>query len=124
MRRTSGFTIIELISAVVLVAIVGTLVILQKNNLDAGTRDQQRKTSVNAIYYGLKQGYFVQNGNYPNEINATILPYVDPKSFEDVGDDPKYTIRYRGLDCEGAKCANFEIKTDLEKEATYIKKTN
>ncbi len=124
MKRTSGFTIIELISAVVLVAIVGTLIVMQKNNLDAASRDQQRKTSVNAIYYGLKQSYFVQNNSYPSEISAAILPYVDPKSFESVGNDSKYVIRYRGLDCESTKCANFEIKTDLEKEATYVKKTD
>lgn len=123
MRRTSGFTVIELISAVVLILIVGTLVVLQKNNLDAASRDQQRKTSINAIYYGLKQGYFVKTGNYPSVLNKNSMPYVDPKAFQQVGSDKQYTIKYRGLECENAQCEGFELKTNLEKEVTY-KKTN
>ncbi len=124
MKRTSGFTIIELISAVVLVAIVGTLVVLQKNNLDAATRDQQRKTSVNAIYYGLKEVYFSQHKSYPIIVNKDILPYVSPSSFGQVGDDKKYKLHYQGLDCEATNCKGFEVKINLEKEATYIKKVN
>ncbi|MEK7620915.1 MAG: type II secretion system protein [Patescibacteria group bacterium] len=123
MRRTSGFTVIELISAVVLILIVGTLVVLQKNNLDAASRDQQRKTSINAIYYGLKRGYFVKNGNYPSVLNKNSMPYVDPKAFQQVGSDKQYTIKYRGLDCENTQCKGFELKTSLEKEAIY-KRTN
>lgn len=121
MRRTSGFTVIELISAVVLVIIVGTLVVLQKNNLDAASRDQQRKTSINAIYYGLKQGYFTKAGYYPPTLEPTAMPYIDPKSFQQVGSDKQYTVKYRGLDCENAKCKGFELKNNLEKEATYTK---
>lgn len=123
MRRTSGFTVIELISAVVLVVIVGTLVVLQKNNLDAASRDQQRKTSVNAIYYGLKQGYFAKTGSYPSVLDKNSMPYVDPKALQQVGNDKQYALKYRGLDCENTKCKGFELKTNLEKEATY-KKTN
>lgn len=123
MRRTSGFTVIEILSAVVLILIVGTLVVLQKNNLDAASRDQQRKTSVNAIYYGLKKGYFVKTGNYPSALDSNSMPYVDPKAFQQIGSDNQYAVKYRGLDCEDTKCKGFEIKTNLEKESTY-KKTN
>jgi type II secretory pathway pseudopilin PulG len=124
MKRTSGFTVIELISAVVLVIVVGTLVVLQKNNLDAANRDQERKTSVNAIYYGLKEGYLPQHNSYPVAVNKDILPYVAPSSFERIGDDPKYDLHYQGLDCEAANCKGFEIKINLEKEATYKKIVN
>lgn len=124
MKRTSGFTVIELISAVVLVAIVGTLIVVQKNNLDAASRDQQRKTSVNAIYYGLKEGYFTQHKSYPIVVNKDVLPYVSPSSFEQIGDDAKYKLHYQGLDCEAASCKGFKIKINLEKEATYTKKVN
>ncbi len=124
MKRTSGFTVIEVISAVVLVTIVGTLVVLQKNNIDAASRDQQRKTSVNAVYYGLKEGYLPQHNSYPIVVNKDTLPYVSPSSFELVGDDPKYKMHYQGLDCEAATCKGFEIKINLEKEATYSKKVN
>lgn len=124
MKRTSGFTVIELISAVVLVFLVGTLVLVQKNNIDASSRDQQRKTFVNSIYYALKQGYSPQKGSYPATINKETLPYVDPKSFDLVGVDPKYTMRYQGLDCEANNCKGFSVRVNLEKEATYKKTSN
>ncbi|MDO8335917.1 MAG: type II secretion system protein [Candidatus Saccharibacteria bacterium] len=124
MKRTSGFTVIELISAVVLVFLVGTLVLIQKNNIDASSRDQQRKTFTNSIYYGLKNGYFTQKGSYPASIDKATLPYVDPKSFDLVGSDPKYTLHYKGLDCDGNSCKGFEIRINLEKEAVYKKSSD
>ena len=121
MKRMSGFTIIELISAIVLICIIVGLVFLQKNNIDASTRDEQRKTAVNAIYYGLKEGYFPKNQSYPLEINSKTLPYIDPSSFTQIGDDSKYKIDYQALNCEGVICQGFVIKTKLEKESNYQK---
>lgn len=121
MKRASGFTVIELISCIALLCIVGTLILIQKNNIDAAARDQERKTAINAVYYGLKEGYVVEHKSYPVTISKEILPYVDPKSFEPVGDDAAYKLHYQGLDCVGTSCQKFEIKTKLEKEAEYKK---
>lgn len=121
MKRTSGFTVIELVSTLVLVFVVVTLILIQKNNLDASGRDQDRKTATNAIYYGLKEVYYVQNKSYPVGVDSKKLPYIDPKSFVQIGDDSKYKLHYSGLDCSGSSCKNFELKINLEKEATYKK---
>lgn len=120
MKRTYGFTMVELMSAIVLLVIVSSLVLLQKSNIDASNRDKDRKTAVNAIYYGLKEGYFPQNQNYPIKVSKETLPYVDPSSFTELGND-KYDVQYHGLNCDGAKCQNFEIRVRLEKESVYKK---
>lgn len=121
MRKNAGFTVIELLTALVLVIAIFVLAIAQKNDLDASKRDQQRKAGVNAIYYALKNGYYLQNKYYPTSVDAKKLPYIDPASFKTIGDDNKYDIHYRGLDCTGENCKRFEIKVELEKEATYQK---
>ena len=121
MKRASGFTIIELMSCLVLLCLIGALIILQKNNLDASQRDKERKNSVNAIYYGLTEGYLTANQSYPASLSNKDLPYVDPQAFKQVGDDPQYKFHYRGLNCDAAACKNFEIKVRLEREAEYKK---
>lgn len=120
MRRDQGFTIIELLFALTLTIIVGTLILVQKNDIDASHRDRQRKTAVNAIYYGLKEGYYPTKKNYPTSIDGKTLPYILPESFKTVGDDV-YKVRYIGLDCKDGSCQRFELKVKLEKEAEYIK---
>lgn len=125
MKRSSGFTVIELASALVLIILLGVLGIVTKNSLDASSRDIQRKTSVNAFYYGLKEGYFKANKSYPATITTKNLPYIDAKLFKDpkgrVVGSPQSDYRYRATDCKDNVCQHFEISADLEKEAQYKK---
>lgn len=120
MRRQNGFTIIELLVALTLTVIVGVLIVIQKNDIDASHRDDQRKTAVNALYYGLKEGYYPSAKSYPTSINAKTLPYILPESFKTIGDEV-YKIRYIGLNCRDGSCQGFDIKVKLEKEAEYTK---
>lgn len=120
MKRNTGFTIIELVTALTLVCIVGTLIIVQKNDIDTSARDKQRKTALNALYYGLTEGYYKQNKGYPVSIKAETLPYVDPALFKTVGDDTN-RVRYIGRDCQDGACQGFELRVKLEKEAEYKK---
>ena len=58
-----GFTVIELVFSIVFLLTAFGLFFTQKNDLQKSMRDQQRKTSVNSIYFNLKEVYFKQN-NY------------------------------------------------------------
>ena len=120
MKRDHGFTVIELLIALALTIIVGILIVMQKNDINASQRDNQRKTAVNAIYYGLKEAYYPSKKQYPVSVNAKTLPYVLPESFETVGDDA-YKVHYIGLGCQNGACADFKLKVKLEKEAEYVK---
>ena len=89
-------------------------------------RDENRKTSINAIYYALEEGYYADNGYYPENIeNSEILPWIDPNLFTDpygmnLWDDGS-DFSYETSDCQDGKCKAYTLRTTLEKEDDYIK---
>ena len=84
MKTTSrGFTIIELLFIIVLLAAASVLFFVQKNNLEVAGRDETRKTAINAMYYSIEEVYFKSHNSYPRTIDSTILPSVDPSLFTD-----------------------------------------
>lgn len=120
-----GFTIIELLFIVVVLAGAGILFFVQKNNLEVAARDETRKTAINAMYYSLEEVYYKTNGYYPRTIDEKVLPSVEPALFTDpegvkLGDgDSDY--RYEPLDCTDDKCKSYSLRTFLESEADYVK---
>lgn len=125
MRRSNGFTMIELSAVIVLAVVVIVLGVMQKNDLEAGQRDQTRKTAINALYYGITQGYFPSHHFYPSSISPKTLPYIDPKLFVDpegrsLG-QPASDYHYQGLNCTNGHCQKFELRSHLDKEATYVR---
>lgn len=125
MKYSRGFTVIELLIVVVLFSTASIIFFMQKNNVETAARDEQRKTSINAMYYGLEEVYFKQNSSYPRVINETILPSVDPDLFKDpsgtkIGEaDSNYS--YEATNCDGDACKAYTLRTTLEKEDDYIK---
>lgn len=124
-KRSSGFTVIELILIVAVLAVASVIFFVQKNNLQISARDAERKTAINAMYYGLEQVYYKQNNSYPKTINQTVLPSVDPALFIDpsgaaIGDSSS-NYRYLPTNCVGDKCASYTLRTTLENEADFIK---
>lgn len=127
-NHSSGFTVIELFVAIVILLIIGALAFIQKNDLEASKRDQARKTAVNAFYYGLKQGYFKQHNSYPPTIDEKNLPYIDKALFTDPNNKkvgtPQSDYHYRGLNCQAEACQKFEVSAKLEKEDVYKKSSD
>lgn len=120
-----GFTIIELIFIIVLLAAASVLFFVQKNNLEVAGRDETRKTAINAMYYSIEEVYFKTNGYYPRTIDATVLPSVDPSLFTDpngvkIG-EANSNYRYEPYNCNGDQCKNYTLRTTLENEADYVK---
>ena len=81
--RQSGFTVIELIVLVAVLAIAGIVAFVQINNLRISNQDSQRKTAVNAMYYALEEVYFKKHQSYPASLTTETLPSVDPTLFTD-----------------------------------------
>lgn len=126
MKTTSrGFTIIELLFIIVLLAAASVLFFVQKNNLEVAGRDETRKTAINAMYYGIEEVYFKSHNSYPRTIESTILPSVDPSLFTDpngvkIGEsDSNY--RYEPYNCDGDSCKNYTLRSTLENEDDYVK---
>jgi len=136
--KQRGFTVIELIVVIAFLIFAGVLFFVQKNNLEVAGRDDKRKTAINAMYYGLEEGFYKQNGYYPAEIAGKNLTTLDSKLFTDpsgiklgqttqkVGEEEvpvQSEYRYEPTNCVDSKCKSYTLRADLEAEADYVKKS-
>lgn len=125
MKSSRGFTVIELLIVVALFATASVVFFIQKNTVEVAARDNDRKTSINAMYYSLEEVYFKENGSYPRTLNEETLPSVAPEAFKDpagvkIGESSS-DFRYEPLDCQQNACKSYSLRTILENEDDYIK---
>ena len=126
MERKKGFTLVELIIVIVFATLLLIFFFLQKASVDAMDRDEQRKTAINAMYYALEEGFYTQNGYYPETISEKNLKVIDPQLFTDpsgvVLGEPGCTYIYEAADCEDGECKEYTLRAFLEKEDDFIKR--
>ena len=125
-KTKRGFTIIELVVVIFFASLLLVLFFLQKLNLDAMHRDEQRKEAINAMYYALEEGFHAKKGYYPEKISEENLTVMDPSLFTDPGGvnlgREGSTYSYEPANCSNGKCKEYTLKAQMEKEDTYIKK--
>lgn len=127
MKSTRGFTVIELLIVATLFVVASVVFFVQKNNFEVAARDEARKTSINALYYGLEEVYFKANNTYPRTISSEALPSVDPGQFKDpsgvkIGESDS-DFRYESFDCSGDSCKSYTLRTTLENEDDFVKES-
>ena len=125
MKTKRGFTVLELIVAIIFVGIFMVLFFIQKINVEAMNRDQQRKIAINAMFYSLEEGFYAENGYYPETIFEDNLPTMDPNLFTDpigfvIGDESS-SYRYEPANCNDGQCKEYILRAIMEKEDNYIK---
>lgn len=124
----SGFTLIELMVVCAFAALLVVIFFIQKANVDAMNRDDDRKVAINAMYYALEEYYYPKYGYYPAEISESNLPVIDPQLFTDpfgvnLGIDGS-TYIYEPANCNAEnQCREYILRAQLEKEDAYIKKS-
>lgn len=128
MNTKKGFTVLEIILCIVFVGVFLVLFFLQKNNIEAMERDDSRKVAINAMFYALEEGYYAQNGYYPEYIEkAEDLPWIDPNLFTDPygvtlwNEEAESNYSYDASNCEDGKCKSYTLRSIMEKESDYIK---
>jgi Tfp pilus assembly protein PilE len=127
MKRSTGFTVIELLVAVLFLASASAILFTQRTNLVAIQRDTTRKTAINAMYYSLEEVYYpAHNNSYPAKLDKATLPSVDPALFTDPNGktlgDSSSNYRYEGTNCStDGVCKSYTLRALLEKEADYVK---
>lgn len=126
MKRTQqGFTVIEIIVAIVFLGLAATLLFMQRNSLVTAERDQQRKSAINAMHYNLEEVYYAKNGSYPATIDSAKLTAMDPELFKDPNGKALGTnesnYRYEGIGCDNDRCKGYSLRADLEKEDDFVK---
>ena len=125
MQKQRGFTVLELIVAIVFLVVAGTFFYIQKRDLEIANRDNVRKTAMNSIYYTLEDLYHPSVGAYPEFLTADQLKGLDPNALKDPngkavgqeGSDYSYTPK----DCTDGKCKSYTLTANLENEADYVK---
>ena len=125
MKTKSGFTILEIIIVAIFASLLLILFFVQKANIDAMERDEDRKIAINAMYYALEESFYKDKHYYPETISEENIKVIDPALWTDpfgynLG-DPDSSYSYEPANCEDGKCKEYTLKADLEKEDAYIK---
>ena len=125
MKAKTGFTILEIIIVAVFASLLLILFFVQKSNLDAMARDDDRKSAINAMYYALEESYYPTHGYYPESISENNIKVIDPALWTDplgfnLGDSLS-SYSYEPANCTEGKCKEYTLKAELEKEDAYVK---
>ena len=123
--RKQGFTILELVIVATFAGLLFLLFFIQKNNLDALARDEDRKTAINAMYYALEESFYKDHKYYPETISEDNITVIDPALWTDPNGhnlgDSKSNYSYQPANCDNGKCKEYVLKAELERENPYIK---
>lgn len=124
--KRRGFTVIELLVVIVILAVGSWLFFTEKARVDSVQRDAARKIAINSMYYSLEEVYYEKNGFYPVAIDSKTLRSVDPTLFSDpqgikIG-SANSDYRYTGAECStDGHCKGYTLRAALENEADYVK---
>jgi prepilin-type N-terminal cleavage/methylation domain-containing protein len=126
--KQRGFTVIELVVVIVVLAIGAIVFFNQKAAVDATNRDDQRKIAINSMYYNLEEVFYEQNQYYPQTIDSKTLRAMDPALFTDPSGRPftdsQSDYRYQTTGCStDGKCQHYTLTATLEREANFEKRS-
>lgn len=126
MKEQRGFTVIEVLIVLGIVLVGAFIFFTQKAEIDASSRDQERKTAINAMYYSLEEVFYKENGYYPESLSEDTLRAVDPELLTDPEgnalDSPLSNYVYDSQDCSlGGECQSYRLHSNMEREDTYEK---
>ena len=120
-----GFTIIEIVIVALFASLLFIFFFIQKSNIDAMERDEDRKIAINAMYYALEESFYKSHSYYPETISEENITVIDPALWTDPSGynlgDPLSSYSYEPANCKDGKCKEYTLKATLEKEDTYIK---
>ena len=125
MNSKKGFTVLEIVIVAVFASLLFILFFVQKQNIDAFERDEDRKTAINAMYYALEESFYKDNGYYPESISEDNIKVIDPSLWTDPSGfnlgDPNSSYSYEPANCKEGKCKEYTLKANLEKEDAFVK---
>lgn len=127
MKKHSGFTVIELVVAIVVLVGTGIIFVIQKNDLNAQHRDIERKTAINAIYYNLEEIIYPGLKGYPARLDAAQLKAMDSTLLTDPNGIELGTAgsdyAYEPSSCAGNICQHYTLRANLEREAAFERRS-
>ncbi len=83
-KKTLGFTLIELITVICIVAILSSIGIYSFGKVQANARDSQRSSKLTVVSEALEK-YYNQNGEYPSCADMTADAYtISVRTLKDI----------------------------------------
>ncbi len=128
MKLSRGFTVIEILIVVTILALASILFFTQKSTVAAIGRDDARKTAINSMYHTLESVYYKDTSAYPRVLSAETLPTLQPDLLKDpqgvrIGEGES-DYRYEPTGCtENNQCTGYTLRAILEEEDDFVKKS-
>ncbi len=148
LKKSKGFTIVELLIVIVVIGILATLVIVTFSGIQQKGRDSQRKTDINAVASHVS-AFYADKGYYPTmaDLNNATWRSTNAKGLDaEALKDPKATAATiaattsataygytasTGTGCDNTTassdanaCSAFTLTATLEGGGTYQKTSN
>ena len=125
--RQKGFTVIELIVAMLFLIAAGVVLFFQLDGIYMQQLNSDRKTAINAMYFSLEEGFYPKNHFYPEVIKDDTLPTMNKELLTDpygvrLG-EPNSAYRYEPTDCNEGKCKSYTLRATLDKEADFVRES-
>jgi prepilin-type N-terminal cleavage/methylation domain-containing protein len=81
-KRSAGFTIVEMLIVIVVVAILTSLIGVAAGDSRKRARDTERVTDIDTLYSRLEE-FRNDYGGYPNTFTASTFPSLNPEVLKD-----------------------------------------
>ena len=119
-KNKSGFTIVELLIVIVVIAILAAISIVAYNGIQQRARDTERTSEISGIQKALEL-YYVDNGAYPS-VGSDNIGYelIDlssalvPKYINSIPADPKPTAGSYNYVRGAANATSYGIRINYE----------
>lgn len=123
--RQKGFTVIELVVAVLFLIAAGVVLFFQLDGIYMQQLNSDKKTAINAIYFSLEEGFYPENNFYPETLADNTLPTMDKELLTDpygirIG-EPSSAYRYEPTNCDDGKCKSYTIRATLDREEDFVR---
>lgn len=145
-QKSKGFTIVELLIVIVVIAILATLVIVTFTGIQQKARDSKRETDIDALDSHL-EAFYANDGYYPTVTDLQSATWVsanmkgldptglvDPNGGTITGNAPAsgtYAYSYVTQGCTTSQpssstneCTGFTLTAELESGGTFAKESN
>ncbi len=119
--KKRGFTIIEVVTVVAIMAIMTTLVYSSFSNTRARSRDQQRVSDISTLQLSLEV-YFNKNGQYPPTLASLVPVYIASVPNPPTG-AANYAYNYFPISTVSpsyAICTSYHLWTRFELSNQYL----
>lgn len=123
--RQKGFTVIELVAAVIFLTAAGVVLFFQLDGIYMQQLNSDKKTAINAMYFSLEEGFYQKNKFYPETLEDNTLPTMDKELLTDpfgvkIG-EPGSAYRYEPTNCDSGKCKSYTLRATLDKEEDFVR---